>query len=437
MAKQENKIQDENAKKLISFVVEGLNINGEGFAKMGDTKVCVQNVLPGEEVEAKPVFSKNNFIKAKLNKILIPASSRINPRCKYFNKCGGCNFQHINYEDGINLKQKVLQDYFSNLLQNTTVKVHKAKNNFNYRNKVSFLVKNNIIGLQEENSNNFVPVDNCEIAHPIINKVLVLAQNWLKNNPNISLNHLVVRVLNNNCCIVLVTSSVLKGVENLIDTLKLQLKDGSFGLYINYNKSKDKILSNNFKFIYGNKYLTNTFMGIKYKIHPNAFMQVNSEVQEDLYLNVLQAIKDEIVIEGFSGAGLLSAIMSKSAKFVYGVEIVKEATQNADMLKKDNNISNLQNINGDCKVILPELARKHKDAIFVLDPPRSGCDKNTLDAIIENKIKKVVYISCNPYTLRQNLVYLSQLYKVDSLQFFDMFPQTFNVEGLAILSLKN
>ena len=123
-----------------------------------------------------------------------------------------------------------------------------------------------------------------------------------------------------------------------------------------------------------------------------------------LYKTVQNEIKDEVVIEGYSGAGLLSGILCKTAKHVIGVEINKNATKNANKLKEANALSNLQNINGDCKNVLPVLAKQYKNAVFVVDPPRSGCDQNTLQAIIDNNISKVVYVSCNPYTLKQNIV---------------------------------
>jgi 23S rRNA (uracil1939-C5)-methyltransferase len=160
------------------------------------------------------------------------------------------------------------------------------------------------------------------------------------------------------------------------------------------------------------------------------------DVRNDIYNVVLQNVDNREVIEGYSGAGLLSAIIAKKAKKVFAVEINKNATKDADYLKKINNLTNLQNINGDCSKVLPELAKQNPNAIFLIDPPRSGCDQNTLKAIKENNTSKVIYISCNPYTLKQNLKFLSDIYNIDSIQIFDMFPNTSNIESLAFLSKK-
>ena len=196
---------------------------------------------------------------------------------------------------------------------------------------------------------------------------------------------------------------------------------------------KHIILSDKWQHLFGLKYLEDEFEGIKYNIHPYSFLQVNNKVKNDIYKYVLQKIDNQIVIEGYSGAGLLSAILSKKAKKVIGVEINKNATKDADNIKNLNNINNLENINGDCKSVLPDLAKKYSNAVFVIDPPRSGCDEKTLTAIKENNINKVVYISCNPYTLKQNVKFLSDKYKITDFEIFDMFPQTSNVESVICL----
>ena len=168
-------------------------------------------------------------------------------------------------------------------------------------------------------------------------------------------------------------------------------------------------------------------------------MQVNNYIKDLIYNKVSQICQDaDYVVDAYSGAGLLSAILSTSAKQVYGLEIVKSATQDADSLKTANNIKNLTNINVDCAVGLPNLYQKLDNAQFylVLDPPRKGVDPAVVQATLQVLPKKIIYISCNPATLGRDLKLIldSQHYQVEFVQPYDMFPQTGHVETLVVLN---
>ena len=151
---------------------------------------------------------------------------------------------------------------------------------------------------------------------------------------------------------------------------------------------------------------------------------------------VLNEISNEVVVEGYSGAGLLSCIMAKRAKEVYSVEIEQSATKDANDAKKLNKLDNLHNINGDCDVEMEKLLLQNSDATVVLDPPRSGVGRHTLEMIAKTLPNKIVMISCNPYTLRQNVVFLNKFYNIKSFEIFDMFPQTSHIESFVVLERK-
>lgn len=424
-------------KENLTLKINEVNINGEGVAYINneETKVCVKGVLPEETVIAKKVFEKKNFINAKLEKVVEGSSLRIKPKCNFCGNCGGCDYQHISVENGLELKRKIISKYFADIYSGEII-ANKSKSEFNYRNKVSFFIKGNKIGFQQENTNNIVEIDNCMLLQPILNRLLIFFKKWLKNNKEDAINHLVARVLNENLIITLVVREKPKNLQNLVNGLKKEFLNTKMGFYLNYNTSSKFILSDKWEHIFGLKNLQDNFNGVDYFVHPYSFLQVNNDVRNDIYNIVLQNVDNREVIEGYSGAGLLSAIIAKKAKKVFAVEINKNATKDADYLKKINNLNNLQNINGDCSKILPELAKQNPNAIFLIDPPRSGCDQNTLKAIKENNISKVIYISCNPYTLKQNLKFLSDNYNIDSIQIFDMFPNTSNIESLAFLTKK-
>ena len=188
--------------------------------------------------------------------------------------------------------------------------------------------------------------------------------------------------------------------------------------------------------ICGLKELKSTFKGLTFYIKPYSFMQINDEMRDKLYQKVAQKMDGGVVVEGFSGAGLLSAILSKNSKWVYSIEINSSANLDAEKTKNANKIVNLTNICGDIRVELPKIIEEHKDATFVIDPPRSGVDNGTLDLLKQCKVKRIIYISCNPYTLKQNLVYLKDVYEITDFEIFDLFPQTFDIESLVELKLK-
>lgn len=428
---QNNKMPTEETLK-----IESLNINGEGISFKDSIKYCVKGVLCEEIVKATPFFKKKNFINAELKQIISPNKNRISPPCPYYNKCGGCDFQFVDANFGLEIKKEIIKNYFS-ALYNKEIIAHPSGKNFNYRNKVSFFVKDGKVGLQKEETNNIVEIDNCLLLAPLLNKVLIILKEWASDNRTEPITHFVVRTLNEKIIVTVVSKKMPKNLDKLISGMKNAFLEANFGLYVNLNNSEDIILSDNFLHVFGLKNLNNKENNIKFSIHPHSFLQVNDDIRKKLFNNVLSKISStETLIEGFSGAGLLSAMLTKKAKKVIGVEINKNATANANKIKEENNLNNLENINGDCKKILPLLIKEHPNATFIVDPPRSGVDNDTLQKIKQAKIKRIIYISCNPYTLKQNIVYLSDSYDVESLEIFDMFPQTFHIESLAVLNFK-
>ena len=178
---------------------------------------------------------------------------------------------------------------------------------------------------------------------------------------------------------------------------------------------------------FGDDHLQINEYGLSYPINNHSFMQVNNNIKQKLYSKVLENITvGDIVIDAYSGAGVLSSIMAKKCKKVIGIEIVKPAVDSANKLAKDNNIVNLQNICGDCSAELPKVVKNLKDFTVVLDPPRKGCDAKVLQTLNQTLPNKIIYISCNPATLARDLNILKENYLVASVTPFDMFPQTAN-----------
>lgn len=416
------------------ITIEKLNINGEGVAFQGEKKFVVPYSLPCEEIEVKVVQKKANYVGCEIDNILVSSKDRIKPICKYFSICGGCDKMNISPCDCLELKKGTLQDYFSDIFSGEIV-TNAGENKIGYRNKVAFVVQGSKVGLQKKGSNTLVEIDKCIVAKSEINVVLNIFKCYLHTTKNEHITRLVVRSLEKRVSIVIVCTEKPANLDFFITTLRKTFGE-NFGLYLNYNKSKNEIFSPNFQHICGLKELKSTYKGLTFYIKPYSFMQINDEMRDKLYQKVANKMDGGVVVEGFSGAGLLSMILSKNSKWVYSIEINESASLDANKTKKANKITNLTNICGDIKVELPKIIEAHKDATFVIDPPRSGVDKGTLDLLKNCRVKRIIYVSCNPYTLKQNLVYLNDLYEVADFEIFDLFPQTFDIESLVELKLK-
>lgn len=250
------------------------------------------------------------------------------------------------------------------------------------------------------------------------------------------LKHLVVRSIDDKLLITLVaTGENIPLLYDLVSEIKNEFND--FGLNININNlNNNVILSNKYKHIYGNEKLKINSKGVNLEITNASFYQVNDYIKDKIYDEVLSQIDNKIVVDAFSGAGLLTSMLAKKAKKVYGIEIVKSAVLSANELMKNNNIKNVENICGDCTIELPKLIKKLKDEVtIVLDPPRKGCDKKILEAIKTASCDKIIYIACSPISLARDCKILLENndYQITLVKPFDMFPETKNVETLCVL----
>ena len=415
--------------------IENLGMNGEGVAKH-EGKICfVDFCLPDEVVEAKIEKENKNFCVCSCENIVLPSKNRTLPFCKYFGKCGGCDIQHMNYESQLDFKKKLIEETFWKIC-GEKVFVEKVffSNDKNYRNKSVFALNECVVGMKKQNSNEIIEIENCPIANDLTNKILKLFSGYIKNKSQAkNISHLAVRVVSNSAQIVVVSKSEI----DIKDFSTILSKNNiNFGLFLNINKKQNVILSNDTRFICGEKYLKSEIFGIKFSLSPNSFYQVNDNVQKLLYEKVLGYIDSgSVVFDCYSGAGLMSAMLSTKAKFVHAIEIEKSSSLDAEKLKQQNNISNLQNHNGDISKVLPKIIERN--ACVVLDPPRSGCSEIVLESIISSGAEKIVYVSCSPRTLARDYNILKKNYQIENCFGFDMFPNTKHVETILYLSKKS
>lgn len=430
--------------------VVDINTDGDGVCKIEGNVVFVSNALIGENVQIKIIEQKNAFAIGKVHELIKISPDRTEPFCPYFNECGGCSLQHLKYEKQLEFKKNQVANALKKIAKiDFPVSDCVSSTPFYYRNKIAFNIsKNGKVALKKRNSHENVEIDNCLITQTWVQDLINILNEYIEvskikiydEHKNTGLlKNIVVRAVDDSLLITFaINGNTLPKTDLLIPLLKSKFE--KFGVNININKMKNQIiLSNQFQHIYGLQTLKCNDFDIEYEISSGSFMQVNDLIKNKIYKEVLDNIFfSDIVIDAYSGAGLLSAIISNKCKECHGIEIINQATKNAEKLKKLNNISNLFNHNGDCAEILPKLVRQfnNNDLVVVLDPPRKGCEKNVIDTLNKLESKKIIYISCNPQTLSRDLSLLTQFYKLKSIQPYDMFPQTQHVETVVILQKK-
>lgn len=466
--------------EIVKAKIIGYGMNGEGVAKHKTQTLFIPFTMQEEIVKAKITKTKGNVSYAQPIEILTQNPNRQTPICPHFMKCGGCNLSHIPYEQQLKIKQSSINTTLSKQLGNghEVKPVIACPKTTEYRNKIELAVQGEKIGFLSPSSHTIIEITSCSLCGNWLKKFLEIARNALKNNSNIK--NIVIRTAKNSTCITLVTNSNEKiKVEKWIEPLKNIFRGLSLFQNINTKKTSE-IFGDRFIHLYGEKTQTFEFCGVKFTASPYSFLQINDEIAKQIYEKTLENIPENSnVVNAYSGAGFLTAMLAKKAKNVIGIEINKDATNDANKLMQENNIKNVKNICGDCGKLtsilhtfntpkniantdyLEENNKKtQKNDVFiqknnknteindycenkinfdkqgyilVVDPPRAGLDKKFVAEVLNSKPEKIIYISCNPATLARDLKVLSDKYKISLIQPFDMFPHTKHIETLCIL----
>lgn len=435
--------------EIITLKIDDLDIQGYGIAHFNGKTYFVKNALINEEVECKVNYVRNKIYYCSVLKYLKESDLRKNPPCVYYNKCGGCNLQHLDYEQSLIFKQNLVKNTIKKIT-NLIVDVDKTveSKQFNYRNKMAMpvrLIKGKpTLCMFEENSHNPIKIEKCLIQNEKFEILIDILNNFFVENKATCYNEktfkgelkfVVARTINNN---LLLTFVVNNNVNYNFKALYNELTGyfNKIGISLNINTLKTNIiLTDKLIYVIGEKSLKINEFNFDFKINNLSFLQVNTEIQNKIYSKVLEYVNDDTVVNAYSGAGLLTAILSKSAKQVYGLEIVPDAHFNAENLMKENNIKNVVNILGDANIKLEEISKKLSSYTLVVDPPRKGLEDKILNTILKTEPKKIIYVSCNPISLAKNINSLKEKYKITKVIPFDMFPQTCHVETLCVLEL--
>lgn len=376
--------------------------------------------------------------------------------CPIAKRCGSCQYMHLPYPQHLEIKKKTCEDALkvSKVKHIKVVETEGMEVPFYYRNKVILAFnKQYEYGLYEENSHKIIPYQRCLLHEEETDTIIKKIQNLLKryrvsiydeNRGRGLLRHIVLRraIVTNQTMIVLVCNEpIFKGSKNFCQELVKQFPSIKT-IILNINKRKTSIvLGQEEKVLYGPGYITDILCGLKFKISPASFYQINHEQCEKLYtkaLSLLQLKGNETIIDAYCGIGTIGMLAAKDAKQVLGVELNKEAIKDAKNNAKRNEIRNINFICADASTFMKQLAQeKQKVDAVIMDPPRVGSTKIFMDAIKTLQPKQVVYISCNPLTQIRDLEYFKVIgYQTTVMYPVDMFPYTKHIESIVRLIRK-
>ena len=386
----------------IEIDITGIAHCGKSVGRYNGKVVFIPYGIPGERVKAQIVKDKGDYYRAEIKDIIEPSLFREKPPCKLFGKCGGCSFQHVAYSYQTKLKEIVTIEQLKRIggfenAEDLTKPTISAEKPYNYRNKADFsLNKDKLLGFKIRGTHKFLHVDYCHIMEEKINEILSMLHG---KSPKRKTHNITIRYG-------VRTKTYL--VQPEIDT--------------------DEIKT-------GQPYYTEILLQKEFQISAPSFFQVNTYQTEKLIQKILNYITDDdkTVVDTYAGVGTFTVFLAEKAEKVIAIEESRSACKNAQVnIKGYDNIIIYLCDKAEKAILKPGI---NGDAI-VIDPPRVGCSKEVLDGIVKKKIKKIIYISCEPSTLARDLKYLKERgYKLVELQPIDMFPQTYHIENLALMIL--
>ncbi|MFA6860359.1 MAG: 23S rRNA (uracil(1939)-C(5))-methyltransferase RlmD [Clostridia bacterium] len=384
-------------------------------------------------------------------KFCINEKNKVKPPCKYFGKCGNCNFQNVDYPCQLLLKKEMVERELKPFLKEA--KVEDCKGLFypyKYRNKLILAfgnVNNELkVGFFKENTKEIVDIEECLMHESWATKLIYILRNYVKkfkietydiDEKWGNIRYAVARFFDGFLMLTIVSAQEkIFGLKWLFSELKREFKQVS--LYQNINDSDySNVFGQRFIFIDGQRKLLTSLSGIKLEIEPKVFIQTNTKIASQIYCDIVTYVKNlktNYIIDAYSGIGITSLLFAKNGLKVTSVEIEKQSVYEARRLAKLNNLE-IDCQCGDAKNLLPELTKKLPDATIFVDPPRNGLE-SAIEPIIVAKPKNLIYLSCSLDSLKQDLSKLIPLgYAINLVKPYDMFPHTNHVETLVCLSL--
>lgn len=383
-------------------IISNTNL-GDGVGRIENKPIYIKNAVSKDKLEVKITRVNKKYLQGEIVKIVKESEDRVKPLCPYFTKCGGCTFWNVNITKENEIKENYIKRLFPNVKVNTII----ANNEINYRNKVTFHIHNGKLGYYQKNSNNLVLIDECLILNKEINKI----KKYLETLDLTKVTEIMIRYSNN--------------YDELLINFKGQLKD-----YNNLKKIKNikSIYINNY-LVYGNPTIKEKINNLEFLIGPNSFFQINTNMIANLYNSIKNFITpSSSLLDLYCGTGTIGIYLNEYFEHILGIDIVKENIENAFLNKEINKIDNI--------------SFQHKDAssientyfdVVIVDPPRAGLGEKTKEHLLNINSKIIIYVSCNPNTLKKDIEKLKEKYQLVEITPVNMFSKTEHIECVSLL----
>ena len=461
-----------NKNDIVTVEITDIGVSGEGIGHVDGYTLFIKDAVIGDVVEAKVMKAKKNYGYARLMKVITPSEYRVEPKCAFARRCGGCQIQEMSYDRQLVFKDQKIRGNLERIGGFTKEQIEAVmqpvvgmEHPFSYRNKAQFPFGtdkegNPITGFYAGRTHDIIANTDCALGVDQNREILEIILQYMRENKIKSydektgkglIRHALIRygfkTKEIMVCLV-INGKKLPKAERLIEKL-IQI-EGMTSITISPNTRRDNvIMGDSYEILWGQGYITDYIGNVKYQISPLSFYQVNPVQTEKLYglaLEYADLKGDETVWDLYCGIGTISLFLAQKAKQVYGVEIVPQAIDDAKENAKINAIDNAEFFVGKAEEVLPEYyaeyEREHNGEtahadVIVVDPPRKGCDETLLETIVKMQPEKVVYVSCDSATLARDLKYLcANGYEITVCRGVDQFPQSVHVETVVLLSHK-
>ncbi|NLM43212.1 MAG: 23S rRNA (uracil(1939)-C(5))-methyltransferase RlmD [Clostridiales bacterium] len=445
--------------QILEVFIEDTKYPSIGIAKVENKTIEIKNAIVGAKVLVRITKNRKEKAEGKILEVLQYPEESIEPICPHSEECGGCSHQRIPYETQLRQKEREVLKLF----EDAGIKgfkyegIEKSPLEFEYRNKMEFtfgnLTKGGEMTLGMHQSGKFyniIPIEQCKIADNDYNIILRAVSDYCrrkelpfynKMNHEGYLRYLVIRksFRRKELLVNIITTTQMEHdfTELADELLKLELDNTLVGFLHTKNDSlSDTVKNEGYSVLYGRDYIVEEILGLQFKISAFSFFQTNSLGAEKLYSVVQDYLGDaegKVVYDLYCGTGTITQVVSQKADKIYGIELIEEAIEAAKENVKLNNIDNIEFIVGDVGEKLKEI--EEKPDLIIIDPPRPGVGKKALQQIIDYGVPQMVYVSCNPKTLVENLKDMIEAgYKVERMKLVDMFPHTAHVECVVLMT---
>lgn len=456
---------------------------GKAIGKWNERVVFVPFAAPGDVVDVQVFKKKKRFYEGKITAFHEKSSLRTEPECSHFGLCGGCKWQHLNYNQQLYYKQKQVKDALDRIAKVPYPEVNPiigADDQYYYRNKLEYTFSNrrwltdfdpskedggpkNLEGLGFHLPGMFdkiLDIEHCYLQKDPSNAIRLAVKKFaLENNYTFYnvraweglLRNIIIRnSATGDLMVIIVFSKDEKDkIQKLMTFLGDNFPEISSLMYVVNEKKNDTISDLEVKLFSGKDYMLEEMKAatteeppLHFEVGPKSFYQTNSSQAQKLYQTVFDFAEfegNELVYDLYTGAGTIALFVAQSVSKVVGVEYVEEAVKDANKNAKLNDISNVDFYAGDLAKLLDEIfVNQHgKPDVVITDPPRAGMHGKVIEQLLITKPKKIVYVSCNPATQARDIGLMSEKYEVIKVQPVDMFPQTHHVENVVLLKLKS